>query len=199
MIEVENDEQLSQLKMKLAKDKLLVYGMTEKEIKIAPSEDGVQKARMILRSRGAVGSWSRRPSWSENYYDSKDELMVITPLDHLWVQGNVSELDADKVEVGQTLKVIFPFSIAEREIVAKIDYIDKAIDPETRSAKFRTTISNPSGMGQGPRVREGAGADSTQAGTHGHSPHLHGLGRSHRLRLYPQAREGATSSSDVPS
>ena len=37
--------------MKLAKDKLLVYGLTEKEIENAKSEDGVQKARMILRSR----------------------------------------------------------------------------------------------------------------------------------------------------
>ena len=37
--------------MKLAKDKLLVYGLTEKEIEDAQNEDGVQKARMILRSR----------------------------------------------------------------------------------------------------------------------------------------------------
>ena len=37
--------------MKLAKDKLLVYGLTEKEIEDATNEDGVQKAKMILRSR----------------------------------------------------------------------------------------------------------------------------------------------------
>ncbi len=35
MIEVENNEQQSRLKMKLAKDKLLVYGLTEEEIKNA--------------------------------------------------------------------------------------------------------------------------------------------------------------------
>ena len=45
----------------------------------------------------------------------------------------------------RTLKVIFPFSDSDREIVAKVDYIDKAIDPDTRSAKFRTTIPNPGG------------------------------------------------------
>ena len=37
--------------MKLARDKLLVYGLTEKEIENASKEDGVQKALMILRSR----------------------------------------------------------------------------------------------------------------------------------------------------
>ncbi len=144
LIEVENDEQQSRLKMKLAKDKLLVYGLTEQEIMEAPKEDGDQKAKMILRSRG-TGVVVKKTVVRENYYDSKDELLVITPLDEFWVQGNVSELDADQVQLGQTLKVIFPFSIAEREVTAKIGYIDKAIDPDTRSARFRATIQNPSG------------------------------------------------------
>ncbi|MGP0067586.1 MAG: efflux RND transporter periplasmic adaptor subunit [Isosphaeraceae bacterium] len=144
LIEVENDEFQSRLKMKLARDKLLVYGLTEEEIKDAPNEDGVQKARMILRSRGD-GLVVKKTVVVGNYYDSSDELMTITPLDQLWVRGNVSELDADKVQVGQSLKVLFPFSLAEREVMAKIDYIDKAIDPETRSAKFRTSIPNPTG------------------------------------------------------
>ena len=46
LIEIENDEAKSRLQMKLAKDKLLVYGLTEKEIEDAQNEDGVQKARM---------------------------------------------------------------------------------------------------------------------------------------------------------
>ena len=150
LIEVENDEAQSRLKMKLAKDKLLVYGLTEQEIKDAPNEDGTLKAKMILRSR-AAGVVVKNTVVVGNYYDSKDELMVIAPLDHLWVRGNVSELDAEKVEEGQTLKVIFPFSLSEREVTAKIEFIDKAIDPETRSAKFRTSIGNPSG-----RVMSGA-------------------------------------------
>ena len=107
LIEVENDEAQSRLKMKLAKDKLLVYGLTEKEIENARNEDGVQKAKMILRSR-ADGVVVERTVVQGNYYTSADLLMTIAPLDHLWVRGSVSELDADKVEVGQKLKVIFP-------------------------------------------------------------------------------------------
>ena len=67
--------------------------------------------------------------------------MQIAPLDHLWVRGSVSEFDADKVEVGQTIRVVFPYS--DRTIDEEVEYIDKAIDPETRSAKFRATIQNP--------------------------------------------------------
>jgi membrane fusion protein, heavy metal efflux system len=142
LIEVENDEAQSRLKMKLAKDKLLVYGLTEKEIQNAKTEDGVEKAKMILRSR-AVGSVVLRNVVKGNYYSSADLLMTIAPLDHLWVQGNVSELDAEKVEVGQNLRVIFPFS--DRTIDAKVDYIYKSIDSDSRSARFRSSIPNPEG------------------------------------------------------
>jgi cobalt-zinc-cadmium efflux system membrane fusion protein len=140
LIEVVNDEAQSRLKMKLAKDKLLVYGLTEKEIENAKTEDGLQKAKMILRSR-AAGVVVQRPVVKGNSYTSADPLMTLAALDHLWVRGNVSELDAEKVEVGQELKVIFPFS--DRTIAAEVDYIDKAIDSESRSAKFRTSIPNP--------------------------------------------------------
>jgi len=140
LIEIENDEAKSRLLMKLTKDKLLVYGMNEKEIEDSQNEDGVQKARIILRSR-ADGIVVKRSVVQGNYYDSKDELLQIAPLDHLWVRGSVSELDADKVEVGQTIRVVFPYS--DRTIDDEVEYIDKAIDPETRSAKFRASIPNP--------------------------------------------------------
>ncbi len=59
------------------------------------------------------------------------------------MRGSVSELDAEKVELGQALKVVFPFS--DRTIDGVVKYIDKAIDPDSRSAKFRTSIENRDG------------------------------------------------------
>jgi cobalt-zinc-cadmium efflux system membrane fusion protein len=146
LIEVENDEAQSRLKMKLAKDKLLVYGLTEKEIEAAKDEDGREKARMTLRAL-ADGVVVKRDVVNGNFYDSSSgtALLTIAPLDHLWVRGGVSELDADKVELGQEVKVIFPFAVTDSEIKSTIAYIDKAIDPETRAAKFRTTIPNLGG------------------------------------------------------
>jgi membrane fusion protein, heavy metal efflux system len=142
VFEAENDEAQSRLKMKLAKDKLLVYGLSDKEIENASNEDGVQKAKMILRSR-ADGVVVERNVVTGNTYKPEDLLMKITPLDHLWVFGSVSELDADQVEVDQKLKVIFPFS--NRTLDASVNFIDKAIDSDSRSAKFRTSIPNAEG------------------------------------------------------
>jgi len=139
LIEIENDEAKSRLQMKLARDKLLIYGLTDKEIDATPG-DGIDKARMTLRSR-AEGVVIKRTVVAGNYYDAKDELMQIAPLDHLLVRGSVSELDADKVEVGQTLHVVFPYS--DQTLAARVAYIDKAIDPGTRAASFRALIPNP--------------------------------------------------------
>ena len=180
LIEVENDEAQSRLKMKLAKDKLLVYGLTEKEIMDAKTEDGVEKAKMILRSR-AVGVVVLRNVVQGNYYNSTDLLMTIAPLDHLWVRGHVSELDAEKVEVGQKLKVIFPFS--DRTIDANVDYIDKAIDSESRSAKFRASIRNPQGRLKAGMFVRVLLEIATKTGADRYSAIRHGIGRPVRLRL----------------
>jgi cobalt-zinc-cadmium efflux system membrane fusion protein len=139
LIEIENDEAQSRLAMKLAKDKLLVFGLTEGEIEKAKSEDGVQKAEMTIRSR-ADGIIIKRSAVQGNYYQPDDDLMAIAPLDHLWVRGSVSEIDADKVRVGQNLRVIFPY--INRSIPAKVEHIDKAIDPDSRTVKFRTSVPN---------------------------------------------------------
>ena len=121
----------------------------------------------------------------------------IAPLDHLWVRGSVSELDADKVKSGQKLKVIFPYSATD--IDAKVEYIDKAIDPDTRSAKFRTSIPNPERrLKAGMFVRVLAG-DSAQAGQDGHPPRGHGFGRSGRLRVRQEGRGPSSSLSVVRS
>jgi membrane fusion protein, heavy metal efflux system len=68
-------------------------------------------------------------------------LLTIAPLDRLWIRSSISEIDADKVQAGQGLRVVFPYS--HFTIPGKVEYIDKAIDPESRSAKFRTSITNP--------------------------------------------------------
>ena len=73
---------------------------------------------MTIRSPtdGIVISWDAVPG---NLYDENDTLMVIAPLDHLWVWGNVYERDLDKVRLGLPWKVRFPF--LDREIQGQVD------------------------------------------------------------------------------
>ena len=97
---------------------------------------------MILRSR-SDGVVIKRSVVQGIYYNAKDELMRIAALDHLWVRGGVRSQDADKVKVGQKLKVVFPD--LGQTVDARVEYISRAIEPETQTARFRTSIPNPEG------------------------------------------------------
>jgi cobalt-zinc-cadmium efflux system membrane fusion protein len=76
LIEVKNDEAQSRLKMKLARDKLLIYGLTEEEIAKIPKENGQEKTRFTLRTPvdGAVIAVGARLG---EFYDRKDVLIRI--------------------------------------------------------------------------------------------------------------------------
>ena len=169
LIEVKNDEAQSRLKMKLAKDKLLVYGLSEKEIESAKTEDGKEKAKMILRSRadGVVVSRNVVPG---NYYTSADLLMTIAPLDHLWVRGSVSELDAELVEVGPEAQDHLPVLRSNRRCQSRLHRQgDRFRYPVRQVPHFHRQSGGPN---QGPHVRQGAAGDSTKEGAHCHPAHL---------------------------
>jgi RND family efflux transporter MFP subunit len=140
LIEVENDEAQSRLKMKLAKDKLLIYGLTEAEIENSKIQVGVQKASMNLRS-SADGVVVNRDVVLGNYYASGDALLVIAAMDTLWVRARVDSRDAGKLEVGQRVTVRFPFD--DRTVNSKVEAIGWDADPGTGTFSIRTTIGNP--------------------------------------------------------
>ena len=126
--------------MKLIKDRLLAYGLTETEIENAKTQDGVQKARMILRSR-ADGVIVQRDAVPGNFYDSKDTLLVIAGMDTLWVRANIDPRDAATLEIGQRITVSFPFS--NQTVNTTVQFISRDTQPETGKAFIRASIPNP--------------------------------------------------------
>jgi RND family efflux transporter MFP subunit len=148
LIRTQSTETQSRLKMSLARDKLLVFGLTVDEIEKTREEDGVHKGKMVLRSR-ASGTVVLRNAVPGNYYASTDNLMTIARLDALWVRARVNEVDAEKVKVGQNVIVQFPFG--DRQIRAKLEAIAAQVDHESHTVLIRTTIPNPDG-----RLKPGA-------------------------------------------
>src|SRR4029079_11435001 len=105
-------------------------------------EDGSQKARMTLNASND-GVVIARDVVPGNLYDVSSTLMVIAPLDRLWVWGNVYENDIDKVKVGQVLEVQFPY--LDEKIMGKVEYISNRVDPGTHAIRVRASIPNPEG------------------------------------------------------
>ncbi len=120
-VDTQNDEQKSRLDFNIARDKLSVYyeipeeelhplleGIGDKVVDPAKFGTVSNKAKMTLRSK-SDGYVILRDVVPGNFYESTDVLMQIAPLDHLIVWVNVYELDQDKVRVGQTMDIEFPF------------------------------------------------------------------------------------------
>ena len=155
LVDTQNDEQKSRLDFGLAQDKLavlyevpkeeidpLLVGLKDKIADHAKFGSLTEKAKMTIRAK-ADGIIIERDVVPGNYYESTDVLMVVAPLDHLWVLVNVYELDQDKVKVGMTMQIHFPF--VENDITGKVDYVASTVSKDTRAVRVRASIKNPEG------------------------------------------------------
>ena len=136
----ENDEKKSSIDFKIAKDKLMVFGLSEEEIANVAKEDGTKKAKMTLRAPSG-GVVIGRDVVKGNIYDENDTLLTVTPLDHFHVYGYIYPSDASRVFLGQDWVINCPF--AGTTYRAKVESITSEIDKDTKTVRIRTTIGNP--------------------------------------------------------
>ena len=174
-LETQNDEMKNLREYEVARDKLLVYGLTEEEVARVKDEVGSQKARMTFRSP-ASGIVISRDVVPGNIYDDDDTLLVIEPLDHLWVWGNVFESDLDLIKLGQSWEIEFPFQ-TER-LHGKVEYISNNVDPGTHAVRVRTSIANNDGRIKSDMLVRGCLEIPPDPEPHRHPPD--GAGRERR-------------------
>ena len=141
-LSVVNDEKKSGTEAKVAKDKLLVLGLSEAEVAQVPTEDGTRKAKMTLHAP-ASGVVIAKDMVAGNIYDDADVLLTIAPLDHLLVYGYVYPSDASRVAIGESWVVDCPFVGKEQR--RTIESVTSEIDKETKTIVIRTRIENPTG------------------------------------------------------
>ena len=158
-VDTQNSEKTSRLLYIQARDKLVVYGLEVADIEsltaklvddnragdVKPSIEGDDVhdiSRMTLHAP-TDGIVVQRDVVSGNFYDGMSVLMVIAPMDRIWVWGNLFEKDQDKVRLGQAVEVRFPFS--DRVVEGKVEQVETRVDPVTRTVRLRATIPNPGG------------------------------------------------------
>lgn len=152
-LETRSEEIRRRRLLEVARDKLIIYGLTDAEVEASHNETGAQKARMTLRSP-ADGIVVQRNVVSGNLYDETDTLLLLTPVDHLWVVGNVFESDLDLVHLGQTWEIEFPFQ--HSTVTGTLQYVSNQVDPQTHAVRVRTSIPNPAGKLKADMLVEGA-------------------------------------------
>jgi membrane fusion protein, heavy metal efflux system len=146
-----------------ARDKLLTYGISLDEIQRLqghidqhpnpkePASDSMKEQRqtseevhdiskLILRAP-IDGMIVERDCVAGNFYDDMAVVMVISPMDKLWVWGDVYEKDQADVHLGQTWEVSFPS--LDLKLKGTIEHIAARFDTNTRTLKIRASIPNP--------------------------------------------------------
>jgi len=153
-IDDQNAENKSRLDYATARDKLRILAVPDADVDPLIQKLGdlpatgaalgtiADKARMTLRSR-VDGIVIQREVVPGNFYDENDVLMVIAPLDHLWVLANVYEVDQAKVAVGQKLEIRFPF--LQQTTQGTVEYVSSEVSRETRAVQIRASITNLGG------------------------------------------------------
>ena len=148
-----NDEKKSRLDYLNAREQLGTYEIPDdqidklleglgddrkKALEVVDNTQDISKLTVLSRYDGIV---VERDVVEGNFYDQKDVLLTISPMDKLWVWGDVFESDQDKVHIGQKWTIDFQFSHEEFE--GKVESIANGVDPETRTLRIRASIPNP--------------------------------------------------------
>ncbi len=141
-LETKNDELRQHHEFDIAREKLILFGLTDSEIDSVAAEQGARRARLTVRSP-AAGVVISRNVVSGNIYDDSDVMLVIAPNDHLWVWGNVFERDLGLVSLEQKWDV--QFSFLDEHLSGTVEYISPNVDPGAHAVKIRTSIPNTTG------------------------------------------------------
>ncbi len=151
--DTQNDEKKSRLDYLVARDKLATYGMTSEQIdklleglgddrkKALAADDDTQDITRMNMVSPIDGVVVERDVVPGNFYDQTALLLTLSPMDELWVWGNVFESDQDKVHIGQKWEIVLPYSNERFE--GKVESISNGVDPETRTLRIRASIPNP--------------------------------------------------------
>jgi cobalt-zinc-cadmium efflux system membrane fusion protein len=155
LVDTRNDENKSRLALSTARQKLRVFEVPEDQIdrlikNLDPAKvpsmdqmgDVVDKARMTRLSL-VDGIVINRDVVPGNLYDNNDVLMVIAPLDHLFVWVNVYEADQVKVKIGQEMEIRFPY--LNETVLGKVQYVAPEVSKDTRAIQIRATVPNIDG------------------------------------------------------
>ena len=137
---VEADHQVHAAHVQEARQRLLLLGLSDAQIErlnagqaasayiSVPSPiDGIVTARSV--NLGQVVGLGQ-------------DLLTVTDLSSVWIEGNVLEDDFNVVRAGSGATITTP-AYPGRIYRGGVDYVEPRVDPQTRTAKVRVTIANP--------------------------------------------------------
>ena len=130
----------------MIEQKMRRFGITDAEIDKLDSRSARQQnlPNTILRSpfNGVV---MQSEVAEGEAVDTERQLLTISDISTVWVQGDVYEKDIAAIRQGQQVSVTVNAYPGET-FTGRITYLSDALDPQTRTAKVRCEVANPKGL-----------------------------------------------------
>jgi cobalt-zinc-cadmium efflux system membrane fusion protein len=145
LLAAENDTRSAATALEAAHNRLRILGRTDEEIATFEQKGQISPDTPAYAPIG--GTVVQRKVGPGQYVStgSSDPVFVIGDLSTVWMTAFVRETDAPQVQLGQSINFTVP-AIAGRVFEAKINYVDAALDPNTRRLLVRATIDNRDGL-----------------------------------------------------
>ncbi len=126
-----------------ASQRLRLLGITEQQRDMITKAGEVQTVLDIYA--GQSGYLTGRLVSEGDYVNRGQPLLKVANLSNVWIELDAYEADFGLINIGDIASVEIP-AIPGRNFDAVVDFIDPVIDPDTRSARVRATISNRDGI-----------------------------------------------------
>ena len=125
-----------------ARERLRLWQMTDEQIRAL--EAGGEPSTTVAIASPATGVVVEKMAVKGMRVESGMTLYKIVDLSRVWVNADVYESELPLVQVGQEADVTMP-TVPPRMLDGEIAYIDPVLDPATRTARARVTLSNQNG------------------------------------------------------
>jgi cobalt-zinc-cadmium efflux system membrane fusion protein len=121
---------------------LLILGLKDSEIDGLANKPGLTSvfslnapiSGIVVERNGTLGAT----------VGTDANVFKIIDISQVWIDGNVFEKDLERVRLGQEVKVTVT-AFPGTTFTGKVILVSSVVDPDTRSVKVRTAVSNPDG------------------------------------------------------
>ena len=134
------------MRLKIARQKLLALGLGEEEITAVPGAPEASLRRQDVRSpiSGRVAERKVELGTAVGRDSLETELFVVVDLSRVWVELSVASSDLPSIKEGQSVQ-ISARGLTETAI-GKVVFVSPLVDKDTRTARVVAEIQNPDRM-----------------------------------------------------
>ncbi len=118
--------------------KLELWGITEKQIH-APGKDGIPHVTIYAYASGTVVD---RKVTQGQYVNAGDTLFTVADLSQVWIKVDVYEEQLPQIQQGQEVEITAE-SMPNATIHGRVDFIEPAANPQTRTVPVHVHVANP--------------------------------------------------------